>query len=152
MKTALRSPLSALRLTKAWVGRLARPHSPDVAESGERRAESASAASPEPPPLTPTQLAWRQLRKNRFALAGGAILFVLYTMALFADILSPYPTDLQRRELFYHPPTLLRWRDASGAWLWRPHVAATKLALGTAERTFVDDPNEIGRASCRERV
>jgi peptide/nickel transport system permease protein len=95
------------------------------------------------------------LRKNRFALAGGAMLLVLYTMALFADILSPYPTDLQRRELFYHPPTPLRWRagrgttfvsagrHASGAWLWRPHVAATRLAPGTAERTFVDDPNVL---------
>jgi peptide/nickel transport system permease protein len=129
-------------------------------KSQEPRAKSASAASPEPPPLTPTQLAWRQLRKNRFAMAGGAILLVLYGMALFADILAPYPTDLQRRELFYHPPTPLRWRShasdqwrrgnpgsagrrVSGVWLWRPHVAATRLEPGTAERTFVDDPRVL---------
>jgi peptide/nickel transport system permease protein len=112
-------------------------------EPGAQSPEPKRGEEHEPPPLTPTQLAWRQLRKNRFALAGGAILLVLYTMALFADILSPYPTDLQRRELFYHPPTPLRWRDASGTWLWRPHVAATRFAPGTAERTFVDDPNAL---------
>ena len=73
---------------------------------------------------TPTQLAWRQLRKNRFAMAGGLILLLLYGMALFADFLAPYPYDRQQRELFYQPPTPITWRDAGGRFLWRPHAVA----------------------------
>jgi peptide/nickel transport system permease protein len=91
----------------------------------------------EAPSLTPGQLAWRQLRKNRFAMAGGALLVALYVIALFADIVGPYPADLQRRELYYHPPTPIRWRDASGRFLWRPHaVAMTR----DANRRFVPNP------------
>lgn len=91
----------------------------------------------ESPSLTPTQLAWRQLRKNRFAMAGGFILLVLYGMALFADFLAPYTYDLQRRELFYHPPSKITWRDASGRFLWRPHVMAMER---NAEGRFVPNP------------
>jgi peptide/nickel transport system permease protein len=108
--------------------------SPPVAPSPVRPVTERSEA--EPPPLTPAQLAWRQLRKNRFAMAGGAILLVLYTMALFADIIGPYPIDLQQRGLYYHPPTTLQWRDAAGRFLWRPHVAATRR---NSEGEFVPD-------------
>jgi peptide/nickel transport system permease protein len=86
--------------------------------------------------LTPGQLAWRQLRKNRFAMTGGGVLCLLYLMAIFADFLAPYPVDLQRRELFYHPPTSIVWHDPAG------HFSIRPFALGTrrnADRDLVPD-------------
>lgn len=88
--------------------------------------------------LTPGQLAWRQLRKNHFAMAGGIILCILYLMALFGDFLAPYPHDLQRRELFYHPPSSLAFRDAQGHFSFRPYVSATRR---TPDDEFVTIPN-----------
>jgi peptide/nickel transport system permease protein len=76
---------------------------------------------------TPAQLAWRQLRKHRMALVGGAVLAVLYLMVAFAEFLAPYPLDFADRERFYHPPLLPRFWDAQGVSL-RPFVYATTLA------------------------
>jgi len=79
-----------------------------------------------PESLTPGQLAWRQLRKNRYAMTGGGILCLLYMTAIFADFLAPYPVDLQRRELFYHPPTSIVWHNSAGRLSLRPFVLGTR--------------------------
>lgn len=80
--------------------------------------------------LPPGQLAWRQLRKNRFALVGGAVLLVLYTMAILADFLAPYPVNQQRRELYYHPPTPLVFRGPEGRRSLRPYVVGLRRERG----------------------
>jgi peptide/nickel transport system permease protein len=87
--------------------------------------------------LTPGQLAWRQLRKNPAAMTGGGVLCLLYLMAIFADFLAPYPVELQRRELFYHPPTAIVWRDAAGHFSFQPYVLGTQR---NAERELVPNP------------
>lgn len=99
--------------------------------------EPAGAEEDERVSLTPGQLAWRQLRKNRFAMIGGAVLIVLYLTAIFADFLSPYPIDQQRRALFYHPPTPLVWRDEAGRLSLRPYVMAMRR---DANQRLVPDP------------
>jgi peptide/nickel transport system permease protein len=104
---------------------------------GAPRYEPADPEDEERVSLTPGQIAWRQLRKNRFAMAGGMVLAVLYFMAIFADFLSPYPIDLQRRALFYYPPTPLVWRDAGGRLSLRPQVVAMRR---DAEQKLVTDP------------
>lgn len=71
-------------------------------------------------------LAWQQLRKHRIAMVGGAILLVLYTLALFADFVAPYSLDWSDRAHFYHPPTMPRFIDAAGR-LSRPFVYETTL-------------------------
>src|SRR4051794_30054410 len=101
-----------------------------AAEGGDTRAS-----------LTPGQLAWRQLRKNQFAMAGGTILCLLYLMAIFADFLAPYRVDLQRRELFYHPPTSIVWHDAAGHFSLRPYALGTRR---NADRDLVPDPTVRG--------
>jgi len=75
---------------------------------------------------TPAQLAWRQLRKHRMALIGGAVLLVLYLMVVFAELLAPYSLDYADRERFFHPPILPHFRDAQGVSL-RPFVNLTTL-------------------------
>ena len=80
-------------------------------------------------PESPGRIAWHRLRKNRIALSGAAILVVLYTLAVFAGFFSPYsPTDQEFRDLFFHPPTSLHFRDSTGNFHLRPSVAPTHMA------------------------
>ena len=58
--------------------------------------------------LSPWQIFWRRLRRQKVALTGGIILCVLYTLALFAGFVSPYRYDLLDKERSFHPPTRLR--------------------------------------------
>ena len=88
---------------------------------------------------TPAQLAWRQLRRHRMALAGGAVLAVLYFMAIFAEFLAPYTLDYADRERFFHPPMLPRFVDARGISL-RPFVHSTTLT-DPGLRQYTQDPS-----------
>jgi len=42
-------------------------------------------------PATLWQIAWRQVRRNRLAMAGGAVIIILCLVAIFADVLMPLP-------------------------------------------------------------
>lgn len=75
---------------------------------------------------TPAQRFWRQFRKSPLALVGGAVLLVLYGMALLAPFLAPYAESDIDRERFFHPPTPLQWRDAEGHWHAWPFVYGTR--------------------------
>jgi peptide/nickel transport system permease protein len=76
---------------------------------------------------TPLALAWRQLKRYKLALAGGATLVVLYTLMLFAEFLAPYPLDFSDRALFYAPPVGVHMVDARGVVHLRPFVYAYKV-------------------------
>jgi peptide/nickel transport system permease protein len=109
-----------------------------MAQAIERPGGARDAKAAAPPQIrTPAQLAWRQLRKHPMALAGGAVLAVLYLIVAFAEFLAPYSLDYADRERFYHPPTLLRFGDARGPSL-RPFVYATALE-DPQLRTYVVD-------------
>lgn len=88
---------------------------------------------------TPAQLAWRQLRRHRMALAGGAVLAVLYLMAILAEFLAPYTLDYADRERFFHPPILPKFVDARGISL-RPFVHSTTLT-DPGLRRYTQDPS-----------
>ncbi len=76
---------------------------------------------------SPAALAWRQLRKHRVALIGGAILIILYTLSLLGDFIAPYSLDYTDRERFFHHPTLPHFVDAQGTWHLRPFIYRTEL-------------------------
>src|SRR5687767_5536799 len=65
---------------------------PDGAADARARQQilTGRAAALSPVSLSPGQLAWRRLKKNRVAMLGGVILLVMYTMALFAPFIAPY--------------------------------------------------------------
>jgi peptide/nickel transport system permease protein len=88
--------------------------------AAQRRAEAARARSP-------WQLAWRQLRRYRLAVAGGATLIVLYAAMILAEVLAPYGLDQSDRTLFYAPPTGIHWIDARGHVHLRPFVYAYRV-------------------------
>src|SRR5689334_20302606 len=66
--------------------------------------------APEPeanlPPehLSPAQIILRRLRREKLALAGGALLTLLYFIALLAGFIAPYDYERQDRARFFHPP------------------------------------------------
>jgi peptide/nickel transport system permease protein len=80
------------------------------------------------PPQSPGRIFWRQLRRSQLAVAGGVLLVVFYTVALFAPFVAPYPQDSMDRQRFFHPPHHLRWIDASGRFHPVPFIHPTTLA------------------------
>jgi peptide/nickel transport system permease protein len=72
-------------------------------------------------PLSPWQLFRRRLKQRRIATVGGAILIVLYAVALFAGFIAPYGYERQDRDRFFHPPT---WPRLSGFHLIVPRTEA----------------------------
>jgi peptide/nickel transport system permease protein len=55
-------------------------------------------------PLSPWQLFRLRLRRRRIAMFGGAVLIFLYLVAIFAGFISPYDSQRQDRDRFFHPP------------------------------------------------
>jgi peptide/nickel transport system permease protein len=80
-------------------------------------------------PRTPSQLAWRELKKNSFAVTGLWLLILLYVTALFAPFVAPYDAQDQLPgklpSASFHPPMRLRFREANGTWHLRPFVYGT---------------------------
>lgn len=73
---------------------------------------------------SPLELAWRRFRRSKLGVAGGIILIVLYTIALFAGFLSPYEITTQHFEYPLLPPqTVHVLRDGR---LTRPFVYGLK--------------------------
>jgi peptide/nickel transport system permease protein len=95
-------------------------------------APQADAAAPEweiaAAPQSPGQLFWRQFRRSPIAVAGGALLIVLYALALLAPFIAPYAQDEMDRDRFFHPPQSLHWIDAGGRFHALPFAYATELA------------------------
>lgn len=98
----------------------------------------------QPAPASAVTLFWRQMRKSPLALAGGAVLAMLYLVAAFAPFVAPYPQDVMDRESYLRPPQSLHWRDLSGQWHVLPTVRATTLAdarsFAYEESTEVEAP------------
>jgi peptide/nickel transport system permease protein len=88
------------------------------------------------PARSPAQLFWRQLRRSPLAVAGGALLVVLYAMALLAPFLAPYAESDIDRERFFHPPTPLHFRDADGHWHLQPFVYGSRAG---ADQSYVTE-------------
>jgi peptide/nickel transport system permease protein len=100
-----------------------------------------------PASLSPAKLTWRELKKNKLAIAGAVTLILLYTIALFGQFIAPYNPIEQSpggQQKTFHPPMKLRWRTAEGAWHLRPFVYGT-VAQWSEDRqlTYLPDPNEL---------
>lgn len=61
------------------------------------------------------QDAWRRLRKNKLAVAGGAILILLMTVALLTPWLAPYSYETQDLDLGATPPSAEHWLEIGRA-------------------------------------
>src|SRR5437868_6812319 len=97
----------------------------DLALRGSEPAASDGDALP--PPRSPAQLFWSQMKHSPLALAGGVLLALFYLLALLASFVAPYAPDAMDRSRFYHPPHAVHVRDAAGGFR-RPFVRGTVLA------------------------
>lgn len=89
---------------------------------GPSEPESADAA-----PVSPGRIAWRRLRKNRTAMAGGMLLILLYLAAAFGSFLAPYDPGEGNYAYPGHPPTIPRFFDETGRFHPRPFVYGYEL-------------------------
>ena len=55
-----------------------------------------------------TQLIWWRFRKHRLAITGAVMLFILYTLAIFAEFFSPYLVGYRHQGLENAPPQAIR--------------------------------------------
>jgi len=67
------------------------------------------------------RLMWQKFRRHRLAIAGSAILVVLYLILGFCEFLSPYEKATRNSELLYAPPQRLRFVH-EGRFHLRPFV------------------------------
>ncbi len=92
------------------------------------------------------KLMWWKFRRHKLAMASGAVVLILYLIAIFAEVLAPAnPNDFNPR-FTYAPPQEMRWSyvDEAGDRQWGLHVNnyRTELDRETFRRTFVLDEEE----------
>ncbi len=73
------------------------------------------------------RLMWWKFRRHKLAMAGLIVVVLLYTVALFAEVLAPFdPTSTDRRGGF-HPPQAIHFvHRAEEGWRLQLHVKETK--------------------------
>jgi peptide/nickel transport system permease protein len=86
--------------------------------------------------LTPTQLAWRKLKRNHLAVLGGITLIVLYFIALFAPFLAPYTYGSQDPNASFRPPMVVHFTP------WPTVYPSTSSFNEFRERVYVEDRSQ----------
>ena len=94
------------------------------------------------PPQSPWRVFWIQFRKSQIAVIGAAVLVVLYSLALLAPFVAPYPQEEMDRQSFNHPPMLLRFVDGAGRFRLHPFVHPTTL-VNPSRFTYAEDRSRI---------
>jgi peptide/nickel transport system permease protein len=81
---------------------------------------------------------WR-FQKHKMAIAGGIVLIVLYTLAIFCEFFAPYDPLHYDPKLIFMPPQAIRIRDENG--LAAPFVYGVKQSIDPVSyrRTYVLD-------------
>ncbi len=62
--------------------------------------------------LTPSELAWRKLAKNKLAMVSLVVLAFLYGCALLAQFIAPYDYSSQDALSAFRPPVAVHWNPA----------------------------------------
>lgn len=90
-------------------------------------------------------LMWRRFLRNRLAVGGAVVLFVLYVVIIFAEFFAPYNHTISNEDYVTRPPQIPRFVDAEGNFHWRPFVYGTTTELDTENLIWLhkDDPEQI---------
>ncbi len=88
-------------------------------------------------------LAWRKFKKNRLALASGAMLIVLYMMTLFSGFIAPYEADHRFGGRDFVPPQSVYFFSQDGFHL-RPFIYALQADFDPASgrKIYQADENQ----------
>ena len=91
------------------------------------------------------QLIWWRFRRNKVALTAGAVVILIYLIAILAEFLAPFPADYYNGRYTYAQPQAIHLfsTDATG-WHFAPHVDGFTMKLDPVSfrRSFVPDPNK----------
>lgn len=88
------------------------------------------------------QLMWWKFRKHKLALISGVIVILIYAVALFAEFLAPFSTELYRTDYTYAPPQPLNlFETTADGRRFNPYVNGYKVEIDQValRRTFVVD-------------
>lgn len=93
----------------------------------------------------------RRFRKHTLGKIGFFILVVLYGIALFADVFSPYTMVWRDKKKSFHPPSQIEWiyTNAEGKNVFRPFVYE-KIITNVAFKTYKIVPSYTIRAISQE--
>jgi peptide/nickel transport system permease protein len=88
------------------------------------------------------QLMWWKFRKHKFALVSGIFVILIYLVALCAEFLAPFSTELFRTNYTYAPPQPLQlFEQTTDGRRFNPYVYGYKVEIDQAalRRVFVVD-------------
>ncbi len=104
------------------------------APKAERQMLTGRAARDLPPDSgSPAQLAWKELKKNRLAMTGLWVLFGMYFVAIFGQMVASYGYNDQAPQginASFHTPMRVRFRDAQTGQIGAPFVYGTTYQNG----------------------
>lgn len=120
----------------AEAGAAAPPQTPGDARAARQLLTGRAATRLGAVSLSPGQLAWRRLKKNRLAIIGGLVLIVLYTIALFAPFVAPYGYEKQDASAPYAPPMRVYFNPGPTAYGMKKSFNEYR------QRIFVPDPQD----------
>jgi peptide/nickel transport system permease protein len=112
------------------------PQTPGDARARQQLLTGRAAAAFAGASLSPGQLAWRRLKKNRLAVIGGIVLIALYTIALFAPFFAPYGFEKQDPSAPYAPPMRVYFTPGPTAYGMKKSFDQYR------KRIFVPDPQD----------
>ncbi len=83
-------------------------------------------------------LMWLRFKRNRLALFGSVVLFLMYLSAILAGFIAPYGVRQTHDQFASSPPLLLRFVDEEGNFGLRPFVYAleSKVDFKTFQRVY----------------
>jgi len=91
------------------------------------------------------KLMWLRFRRHKLAMAGSAVLLLLYGLALFCEFISPYEPNQRHAQYVQCPPQRLRFVDSEGnVHLW-PFIYGLRQSpqAGEWQRIYVADTSRI---------
>jgi peptide/nickel transport system permease protein len=92
------------------------------------------------------KLTWWRFHKHKVAMVSGAIVIFVYLVALFAEFLAPFPTDMYNSRYTFAPPQRVHLFLRSEEGLqFQPHVNGFDVEIDPValRRTFVIDPDVV---------
>jgi peptide/nickel transport system permease protein len=87
------------------------------------------------------RLMWLRFRRHRLALAGGAVLLMMYFCATFCEFLAPLSPHQRHAQYVLCPPQTIHFVDAQGSFHLRPFMYGVKQRedAGEWQREYVED-------------
>jgi peptide/nickel transport system permease protein len=92
------------------------------------------------------KLTWWRFRKHKVAMVSGAIVIFIYLVALFAEFLAPFPTDMYNSRYTFAPPQRVHlFLNTEEGLKFQPHVNGFDVEIDPValRRTFVVDPDVV---------